>query len=49
VTVASVQDGLAVVSKGLQPGEQIVVDGQYRLTEGTRVRLQNATKPGAAG
>ena len=49
VTVASIQDGLAVVSKGLHPGEQVVVDGQYRLTEGTRVRLQSAPKPGAAG
>lgn len=49
VTVTAIQDGLAVVSKGLRAGEQVVVDGQYRLTEGTRVRLQKAPKPGAAG
>jgi membrane fusion protein, multidrug efflux system len=39
VDVAAVQDGIAVVTKGLHPGERVVVDGQYRLTEGARVRL----------
>ncbi len=39
VTVASIQDGIAVVSKGLAPGERVVVDGQYRLTEGARVKI----------
>lgn len=37
VEVASVQDGIAVITKGLAPGEHVVVDGQYRLTEGARV------------
>jgi multidrug efflux system membrane fusion protein len=37
VEVASIQDGLAVVTKGLAPGERVVVDGQYRLTNGARV------------
>jgi membrane fusion protein, multidrug efflux system len=40
VEVAAVQDGLAVISKGLQPGERVVVDGQYRLVEGARVRIE---------
>lgn len=48
VEVAVVQDGLAVVSKGLSPGEKIVVEGQYRLTQGARVRLATP-KPGSAG
>ncbi len=39
VEVASVQDGVAVIGKGLTPGEKIVVDGQYRLTNGSRVRI----------
>ena len=39
VTVAVVQDGLAVVSNGLAAGERVVVEGQYRLTEGARVKL----------
>ena len=39
VEVAAVQDGVAVIAKGLTPGEKVVVDGQYRLTNGSRVRL----------
>jgi hypothetical protein len=39
-----VQDGFAVVRKGLTPGERVVVTGQYRLTEGARVKLL-AEKP----
>jgi multidrug efflux system membrane fusion protein len=39
VDVVSVQNGLAVIGKGLAPGEHVVVDGQYRLTDGIRVRL----------
>ena len=49
VEVASMQDGLAVISKGLTVGENIVVDGQYRLTEGARVNPTAAAAPGAAG
>jgi membrane fusion protein, multidrug efflux system len=45
VEVAAVQDGIAVVTKGLAPGERVVVDGQYRLTNGARVKVE----PGAAG
>ena len=44
VEIASIQDGIAISSKGLQLGEKVVVDGQYRLTDGARVR---ATSPGA--
>jgi membrane fusion protein, multidrug efflux system len=46
VEVASMQDGLAVISKGLSVGENVVVDGQYRLTEGARVNPSKAA-PGA--
>jgi membrane fusion protein, multidrug efflux system len=49
VEVASIQDGIAVVTKGLTAGERIVVDGQYRLTEGARVNPTAAAAPGAAG
>jgi membrane fusion protein, multidrug efflux system len=48
VEVASIQDGVAVVTKGLLPGERIVVDGQYRLTNGSRVKPV-APQTGAAG
>lgn len=39
VDVAAVQDGIAVITKGLTPGERVVVDGQYRLTDGARVKI----------
>src|SRR5262249_25336523 len=46
VEVTTVQDGIAIISKGLSPGEQVVVEGQYRLTQGARVR---PTEPKPAG
>lgn len=42
VEVADVQDGLAVITKGLKPGQHVVVAGQYRLTEGAHVTLRQA-------
>jgi multidrug efflux system membrane fusion protein len=48
VEVAAVQDGIAVISKGLSAGEQVVVEGQYRLTQGARVRIASPA-PRAAG
>src|SRR5262252_6096786 len=50
VEIASIQDGIAVVTKGLTAGERVVVDGQYRLTEGARVNpAASSNSPGAAG
>jgi len=43
VKVAAIQDGIAVVTEGLAPGERVVVKGQYRLIEGA---LVNAVPPG---
>jgi membrane fusion protein, multidrug efflux system len=48
VEVSAVQNGLTVVSKGLAPGEQVVVEGQYRLTDGARVRLLPPKSAGPA-
>ena len=49
VDVASVDDGIAAITKGLTPGERVVVDGQYRLTEGARVKLVTSPPPRASG
>ena len=49
VEIAAVQNGLAVVSKGLEPGEHVVVEGQFRLTDGARVRLLPPKTDGSAG
>jgi multidrug efflux system membrane fusion protein len=42
VEVSRTIDGLSVVDKGLKAGERVVVDGQMRLTNGTRVDVQSA-------
>lgn len=47
ITVAATQDGISVVEKGLSPGEKVVVEGQYRLTNGARVKIEG--RSGAAG
>ncbi len=49
VQVASIQDGIAVITKGLAAGEKVVVAGQYRLTNGAKVREQPARSGTAAG
>jgi membrane fusion protein, multidrug efflux system len=38
VGVGQMNDGTSVVESGLQPGDKIVVRGQYRLQPGTRVQ-----------
>jgi len=49
VDVTSIQDGVAAIIKGLTPGERVVVEGQYRLTEGARVKLLNSPPQRASG
>jgi len=41
IEVALTQDGEAVIDKGLAPDDKIVVDGQYRLTKGSKIKDQN--------
>ncbi|WP_456617612.1 MULTISPECIES: efflux RND transporter periplasmic adaptor subunit [unclassified Bradyrhizobium] len=38
VHVAQISDGQALIDQGLKSGDVVVIDGQYRLTEGSRVR-----------
>ena len=45
VVVTRSLDGRSVISKGLQPGETIITDGQLRLKDGTKVQV----KTGSAG
>ena len=47
VDVTEVQNGVAVISKGLSPGERVVVDGQYRLDNGARITIPPARKAAA--
>ena len=49
VEVATIEDGLAAVTKGLSPGERVVVRGQYRLTNGARISPTAPAPPATAG
>lgn len=51
IKVAQTENNQALIDSGLQPGEQVVVDGQYKLQPGARVELttpqgQQAPLPG---
>ena len=49
VVLDRTQEGLAVISKGLQPGEQVVTDGQLSVVPGGKVALRsNPTPPASA-
>jgi len=47
VKVAQIENGEALIDTGLQPGQEVVVDGQYRLQPGSKVKPAEAGKPGA--
>ena len=38
VKVERMQDGLAVIQEGVKAGQRVVVDGQYKLKPGSKVR-----------
>jgi membrane fusion protein, multidrug efflux system len=35
-------NGLSVIQKGLEPGQQIVTDGQANLVTGSKIRIKTA-------
>jgi multidrug efflux system membrane fusion protein len=43
VVVKRTQDGRAVIGKGIESGEQVVVDGQLRLVQGASVTIRPPT------
>ncbi len=49
VEIARTYEDRAVIEKGVKPGEQVVIDGQLRLTPGAKVEIKNApSKEGAS-
>jgi len=42
VKVLQIEQGEALIEEGLQPGERVVVDGQYKLQMGSHVRAAEA-------
>lgn len=50
VEVVQTQDGKAVIGKGLEPGETVVLDGQYKIKPGIAVQpTRAASAPALAG
>lgn len=47
IEVAHIDQGEALINSGLQAGEQVVVDGQYRLQPGSHVKLSATNQPGS--
>ena len=39
IEIGAVQDGLAIIDSGVAAGDRVVIDGQFRLSDGTRVRV----------
>jgi multidrug efflux system membrane fusion protein len=48
VEVGPGEQGMVVIRQGLAEGERVVVDGQYRLEQGSKVAVQSAGKPAAS-
>jgi multidrug efflux system membrane fusion protein len=48
VQVARIQDGIAVIAKGLAPQDRVVIDGQYKLKPGIRIRESQPAAKGSA-
>lgn len=46
VTVDFIEGNIAVIQQGLNPGEQVVVEGQDKLQENARVTVRPATQTG---
>jgi multidrug efflux system membrane fusion protein len=49
VELASTSGDLAVIGRGLEEGERVVVDGQNQLRAGSKVQVREAGRPGDAG
>jgi len=43
-----IESGLALVEDGLRPGEKVVVDGQYKLQPGVKVKTSTTPEPAQA-
>ena len=49
VQVAQIDGGQALIDSGLQEGEQVVTDGQYKLQPGSPVQIVTPNQPGKGG
>ncbi|HVU36314.1 MAG TPA: efflux RND transporter periplasmic adaptor subunit [Opitutaceae bacterium] len=49
VEAITTDQNVTVIDRGIQPGEHVVLDGQYRLENGTKVVVQHAGAMAASG
>ena len=49
VKVGPIEQNVAVVEEGLTPGERVVVEGQFKLQKGSRVKVSDGAAPGGGG
>ena len=49
VEVGQIDGGQALINSGLQEGERVVVDGQYKLQPGALVQVTNPNRTGSGG
>jgi membrane fusion protein, multidrug efflux system len=49
VEVGTQEHGIAVIEKGIEAGEEVVVDGQYRLANGFKVNVEKVEKTAETG
>ena len=49
VSVERTQSNAAVIARGLAPGDQVVTDGQSRLTPGAKVNIRGVVPGGSGG
>jgi len=49
VKVTQIEDGEALIESGLQAGEKVVVDGQYKLQAGSKVKMGGSGEGGPSG
>ncbi len=49
IKVEQIEQGEALISEGLRPGEKVVVDGQYKLQAGSKVRVSQPAGQQRAG
>jgi multidrug efflux system membrane fusion protein len=43
ISIAMTQRDLAVIDKGISAGDRVVLDGQYRLTQGAKVQVRGTS------
>ncbi len=49
VKVAQIEDGRALIDEGVEAGERVVVDGQYKLQAGSKVQVSDGQAAAGAG